>query len=62
MAKCFDQSHAAYSHGDGGKAKDLSNEGHQHKTRMEQLNKEASEWIYKVRARVRRADDLPLRN
>lgn len=49
MAKCFDQSHAAYGRGDGGKAKELSNEGHQHKQRMEQLNAEASNWIYQVR-------------
>lgn len=46
MAKCFDQSHSAYSHGDGSKAKQLSNEGHEHKSRMEQLNKEAADWIY----------------
>lgn len=48
MAKCFDDSHAAYSKGDGGRAKQLSNEGHQHKARMEQANKEAADWIYKV--------------
>ncbi|CAO1618405.1 unnamed protein product [Sympodiomycopsis kandeliae] len=60
MAKCFDQSHAAYSGGDGGKAKQLSNEGHQHKSRMEQLNKEASEWIYKANNEDSGPDEVDL--
>lgn len=46
MAKCFDDSHKAYSNGDGGRAKQLSNEGHEHKRKMEQLNGEAADWIY----------------
>lgn len=55
MEKCFDQSHAAYGRGDNDKTKELTNEGHLHKQRMERLNKEASDWIYQVRgaARVR---------
>ena len=46
MAQCFDQSHKAYAQGDGGRAKQLSNEGHQHKLNMERLNKQAADWIF----------------
>jgi DNA-nicking Smr family endonuclease len=46
MARCFDESQAAYKRGDGGQAKQLSNEGKMHKANMERLNKEASDWIY----------------
>ncbi|CAO1627963.1 unnamed protein product [Parajaminaea phylloscopi] len=60
MAKCFDQSHAAYGRGDGGKAKELSNEGHQHKQRMEQLNKEASDWIYQANNEDSGPDEVDL--
>lgn len=48
MAKCFDESHKAYSAGDGNRAKQLSNEGHQHKMKMEQLNREAADWIFQA--------------
>jgi len=46
MARCFSESHEAYSRRDRAAAKDLSNQGKNHKQRMEQLNKEASNWIY----------------
>ncbi|KAJ6586833.1 cytoplasmic protein [Mycena vulgaris] len=46
MAKCFAQSHEAYSRGDGAGAKQLSNEGKEHQRKMISLNKEASTWIY----------------
>jgi len=46
MAKCFEQSHQAYSAGDGAKAKELSNQGKEHQSKMEALNKEASDWIF----------------
>lgn len=48
MAKCFDDSHKAYASGDGSRAKQLSNEGHEHKRRMEQANGEAADWIFKA--------------
>jgi len=35
-----------YAAGDGGMAKTLSNEGKEHNARMEELNLEASAWIY----------------
>lgn len=46
MAKCFQDSHEAYARGDGAAAKSLSNEGKAHKQNMENLNKQAGEWIY----------------
>ena len=46
MAKCFDQSHEAYSRGDGAGAKQLSNQGKEHQYKMESLNKQASDWIF----------------
>lgn len=46
MARCFEESHQAYSNGDGARAKELSNKGKQHKNRMEELNRQASEWIF----------------
>lgn len=46
MAKCFEESHQAYANGNGALAKDLSNKGKQHQKRMEDLNKQASDWIF----------------
>ena len=46
MAKCFEQSHQAYSSGDKAGAKTLSNRGKEHQRKMEALNKEASDWIF----------------
>ncbi|KAJ7680235.1 cytoplasmic protein [Mycena polygramma] len=46
MAKCFAESHEAYERGDGAGAKQLSNEGKEHQSKMISLNKEASDWIF----------------
>ncbi|KZP17983.1 DUF1771-domain-containing protein, partial [Athelia psychrophila] len=46
MARAYEQSHEAYARGDGAGAKQLSNEGHAHKDKMESLNKQASDWIF----------------
>jgi len=46
MASYFEESKRAYRAGDGAKAKMLSNEGKDHKAMMEQLDTEASAWIY----------------
>jgi DNA-nicking Smr family endonuclease len=46
MAKSFDESHKAYAQGDGGRAKQLSNQGHEHKQKMEQFNQQAADWIF----------------
>jgi len=47
MARCFDQSHAAYQNGDGARAHELSEEGHRHQREMEKLDGEASDWIFR---------------
>ncbi|KAJ8077120.1 hypothetical protein PM082_001548 [Marasmius tenuissimus] len=46
MAKCFQESKEAYAKGDGAGAKQLSNEGKEHQSKMESLNKQASDWIF----------------
>lgn len=47
MARCFQESHEAYSRGDGARAKELSGQGKQHERTMESLNAEASAWIFR---------------
>ncbi|KAH8992874.1 hypothetical protein EDB86DRAFT_2805943 [Lactarius hatsudake] len=47
MARAFEESHAAYGRGDGGAAKELSNQGKTHQREMERLNAEASAWIFR---------------
>jgi len=44
MAKCFQESHEAYAR--GARAKELSNQGKDHQRKMEDLNKEASDFIF----------------
>jgi len=51
MARCFEESKRAYTSGDGAHAKALSNEGKEHKAKMEQLHGEASAWIYASESR-----------
>ncbi|KAG6813326.1 hypothetical protein H0H92_012139 [Tricholoma furcatifolium] len=46
MASCFEQSHQAYTRGDGAQAKSLSNRGKEHQRQMELLNKQAADWIF----------------
>ncbi|KAI5475122.1 S-adenosyl-L-methionine-dependent methyltransferase [Pseudohyphozyma bogoriensis] len=46
MGKAFDESKRAYNGGDGARAKELSNEGHEHQREKERLNDEAALWIY----------------
>jgi Domain of unknown function (DUF1771) len=46
MAQAFQQSHEAYAGGDGALAKHLSDQGKEHKKKMEDLNKRASDWIF----------------
>ncbi|EMD35284.1 hypothetical protein CERSUDRAFT_85301 [Gelatoporia subvermispora B] len=48
MGRCFEESHAAYAAHDGARAKELSEQGKEHKAEMERLNAEAAEWIYKA--------------
>ena len=46
MAQSFQQSHEAYARGNGALAKQLSDQGKEHKREMEGLNKRASDWIF----------------
>jgi uncharacterized protein HemX len=46
MAQCFQQSHEAYARRDGALAKDLSSQGKEHQRKMEEFNKQASDWIF----------------
>ena len=46
MARCFEESQQAYTSGSKARAKELSNEGKNHKAVMEELNRQASEWIF----------------
>jgi DNA-nicking Smr family endonuclease len=55
---CFDRSRQAYQAGDGGAAHDLSEEGKAHGKKMEQYNKQASDYIFRENnAPGRVADD-----
>ena len=42
------QSHQAYSDGDGARAKQLSNEGKEHDRKMDDYNRQASEYIFRA--------------
>lgn len=46
MGNAFRASKEAYQHGDGARAKQLSDEGNMHQQQMNQLNAQAAEWIY----------------
>ncbi|KAF8591002.1 DUF1771-domain-containing protein [Ramaria rubella] len=48
MARCFEESHQAYEAHEGARAKELSNEGHAHQSKMNELNAQASDWIFQV--------------
>ncbi|OTA98858.1 hypothetical protein M426DRAFT_325650 [Hypoxylon sp. CI-4A] len=55
---CFDRAHQAYERGDGASAKELSNEGKRHAAKMDEYNKQASEYIFRENnATDRVADD-----
>ncbi|PSR94200.1 smr family protein [Coniella lustricola] len=46
-SSCFDRAHEAYERGDGAEAKHLSNEGKAHAAKMDEYNKQASEYIFR---------------
>lgn len=46
MANAFRESHEAYERGDRALAKELSNQGKEHQRKMEQLNGQASDYIF----------------
>lgn len=57
-SSCFDKSQQAYKRGDGASAHQLSEEGKQHAAKMDQFNKQASDYIFRENnAPGRVADD-----
>ncbi|KAI1772483.1 Smr domain protein [Hypoxylon cercidicola] len=54
---CFDRAHQAYERGDGAEAKELSNEGKRHAAKMDEYNKQASEYIFRENNAVGRVAD-----
>jgi DNA-nicking Smr family endonuclease len=60
MARCKSESQDAYNRGDHAAAKDLSKQGKNHKQKMEQLNKDASDWIYHENNRDCRPGEIDL--
>lgn len=46
-SSCFDKAHQAYERGDGAGAHQLSEEGKQHAAKMDQYNKQASDYIFR---------------
>lgn len=46
MAKAFKESHEAYARGNGAEAKDLSNQGKEYQRKMQELNKQACDFIF----------------
>ncbi|PBK81208.1 DUF1771-domain-containing protein [Armillaria gallica] len=60
MARCFIESREAYIRGNRAAAKVLSKQGKIHKQKMEQLNKEASSWIYLEKNRHSKPGEIDL--
>ncbi|KAG9007614.1 hypothetical protein FRB93_007650 [Tulasnella sp. JGI-2019a] len=48
MARCFNDSQIAFTSGDRGLAKDLSNLGKMHKAEMERFHREASDLVFQI--------------
>ncbi|KJA19964.1 hypothetical protein HYPSUDRAFT_167771 [Hypholoma sublateritium FD-334 SS-4] len=60
MAKAFRESHEAYENGDRALAKELSNKGKDHQRKMEQLNKQASDYIFVENNKDSAPDEIDL--
>ncbi|TAQ86826.1 hypothetical protein B7494_g4859 [Chlorociboria aeruginascens] len=56
-SSCFDKAHAAYERGDGAAAHDLSAEGKKHAAKMDEYNKQASDYIFRENNAVGRVQD-----
>ncbi|KAI1448219.1 Smr domain protein [Annulohypoxylon stygium] len=54
---CFDRAHQAYERGDGAEAKELSNEGKRHAAKMDEYNKQASDFIFRENNATDRVPD-----
>jgi hypothetical protein len=46
MSRCFDEAHRVYDSGDHARAKQLSNEGHAHQKKRDEINAKAADWIF----------------
>ncbi|TIA82075.1 hypothetical protein E3P98_01656 [Wallemia ichthyophaga] len=60
MGRCFDAASSAYTSGDGGRAKELSNEGKEHKKERSRINKQAADWIFEKNNLDNRRDEVDL--
>ncbi|CZR58011.1 related to nuclear WD protein PRL1 [Phialocephala subalpina] len=56
-SSCFDKAHQAYERGDGAGAHQLSEEGKQHAAKMDQYNKQASDYIFRQNNATGRVPD-----
>ncbi|KAI1355689.1 DUF1771-domain-containing protein [Xylaria sp. FL0043] len=57
---CFQRAHEAYENGDGARAKQLSNEGKKHAAKADELDRKASEMIFRVNNAHTTADTIDL--
>jgi hypothetical protein len=60
MHQAFDAASRAHDAGDGAEAKRLSNEGHAHQRRREQINDEAADWIFNANNSVQPPGSIDL--
>ncbi|RUS18096.1 hypothetical protein BC938DRAFT_476069, partial [Jimgerdemannia flammicorona] len=58
--RCYDSSKEAYSQGNGAKAKQLSNQGHEHDRKMKQYNQQAADYIFEMKNRNLPPDEIDL--
>ncbi|KAI9282644.1 hypothetical protein BY458DRAFT_496857 [Sporodiniella umbellata] len=56
----YSRSQAAYQEGDGGLAKDLSVQGHEHDEKMKDYNRQAAEYIYSRKNEGRPVNEIDL--
>ncbi|KAJ3493797.1 hypothetical protein NLG97_g4503 [Lecanicillium saksenae] len=54
---CYDKSRQAYNSGDGARAKELSNEGKSHDAKMDDYNRQASDYIFRANNAPGRVDE-----
>lgn len=60
MHSSFEAASRAHDSGDGGRAKQLSNEGHAHQARRDQLNDQAADWIFNANNRDKGPGEIDL--
>lgn len=60
MHQAFDAASQAHNAGDGARAKQLSNEGHEHQRKRDQLNDQAADWIFAENNKVQPRGSIDL--